>query len=575
MKHYILVSLSIIQLFHSFTVATSAMYPTNKLSFHTNPNPFQLSTVSSSSSLSSSLSIPTYDLSYINGIEYTPALAPGNSLWWYNWSDYAEEIDKELNGAVKHFQFNHLRMFLHNMVYDVDNGVTLFSAMEGFLTIANKYNMTSSFAFFDDCWNHNDANLTNPCVPVPGKHNGCWFACPQDSQRTNVTNFHDYVYNTVAHFANDKRIAFWEIFNEPNNSPFSLQLRDAAYNWTVTALMNNQATIPVLSCWDDNQDSMVVDMHRYDTNFVGWSSQIFQNTNKGGLITEGGCRWYPTYDDSGSPLMILHWYNILKSITPSTAAPFKFGIITSWELAVGNSNTRWHWSTPDNTPEPVIPWCGHMFPDNTPVSYTEAAALRNSTTGKNDFLAFDKFLPSNNYQLTEDNYLCLYQNQSYTITLLPNSPPGDLTNILIETTIWLNTTIGGGILFRANTNNNQLTGYFAGFRSFYSSLLTLELWTENQSPQILASFNMSTLNCGLSSNGWNMLRVVVQGNMFAIYANPMYLDAIQPEGILPRLTYIDNTFTDGTVMLVAANDNTVTNECTRFDYIGVLPASVL
>ncbi len=118
--------------------------------------------------------------------------------------------------------------------------------------------------------------------------------------------------------------------------------------------------VPVLSCWDDNNATDVVDMHRYDTDFVGWTAQVFANPHKGALITEGGSRWFQGFTgddgDAGSPITVWHWFQYLRSITPSPAAPFAFGLISNWELMVGDSNTRWHWDTPDGTPEPVIPW---------------------------------------------------------------------------------------------------------------------------------------------------------------------------------------------------------------------------
>ena len=48
---------------------------------------------------------------------------------------------------------------------------------------------------------------------------------------------------------------------------------------------------------------------------------------------------------------------------------------------VGNTNTRWASGPPclaptATTTEPKIPWCGLLWPDLTPVSYTEAAAVR-------------------------------------------------------------------------------------------------------------------------------------------------------------------------------------------------------
>ena len=47
-----------------------------------------------------------------------------------------------------------------------------------------------------------------------------------------------------------------------------------------------------------------------------------------------------------------------------------------WEVMVSNSNTRWSWANSLGGVEPVIPWHQHVYPDGSPVSYTEAAAIR-------------------------------------------------------------------------------------------------------------------------------------------------------------------------------------------------------
>ena len=59
--------------------------------------------------------------------------------------------------------------------------------------------------------------------------------------------------------------------------------------------------------------------------------------------------------------------------------PYVPGVMLSWTVIVGNDNTRWHWGSKLDTPEPAIPWCGLMWPDGLPVSYTEAAAIANLT----------------------------------------------------------------------------------------------------------------------------------------------------------------------------------------------------
>mmetsp|Transcript_65223 Transcript_65223/g.129054 ORF Transcript_65223/g.129054 Transcript_65223/m.129054 type:complete len:147 (-) Transcript_65223:53-493(-) len=67
------------------------------------------------------------------------------------------------------------------------------------------------------------------------------------------------------------------------------------------------------------------------------------------------------------------WTTLVKA--PVTPPPFVPGVMMQWEMLVGHSMTRWHWGSAEGTAEPAIPWDAHMFPDGTPVSYTEAAAV--------------------------------------------------------------------------------------------------------------------------------------------------------------------------------------------------------
>eukprot|EP00759_Apiculatamorpha_spiralis_P056528 PhF_6_TR817/c0_g1_i1/m.1242 len=355
---------------------------------------------------------PLFNTAGWAGAEYTPARAPANSLWLYNYTHYKTQVEFELQQLHRHFGFNTIRLFLHNMVYDIDNGTTLFQALDWFFTVASKNGMKTSLGpFFDDCWQGTGASLSTMCVPVKGRHNGCWFQSPQLPERTNpitdYSKFMPYVVNTVAKFGNDSRVRYIEIFNEPHDnqpiSGWSYGLRNASYYATLAL----KPKVPILSCWDDNDNTQVVDMHRYDTQFgTGWTTQAYANTKKGTLITEGGSRWFQGLDsDNGSPLTVLHWYNQLQG-APKTTAPYPFGMILNWEMMVGESNTRWHWNTPDNTPEPAIPWDGWLFADGTPVSFTEAAVTRNWTLGRNDLLHYSKWLP-NTYAFETDTYLTL------------------------------------------------------------------------------------------------------------------------------------------------------------------------
>ena len=150
------------------------------------------------------------------------------------------------------------------------------------------------------------------------------------------------------------------VYNEPNPklapAGFSIQLRQAAYTWLKSAGVKQ----PVLSCWDDNNNTDTVNTHKYTSNMDQWNQIVFENPFIGGFVSEGGSRWYQGYpSDSGSPLMVVNWLQALRlyyancklAIRPCTVdghgVSFVPGVMISWELMVGNSNTRWHWNTKD------------------------------------------------------------------------------------------------------------------------------------------------------------------------------------------------------------------------------------
>jgi hypothetical protein len=162
--------------------------------------------------------------------------------------------------------------------------------------------------------------LTSPCQPVKGVHNGCWMASPQDVERTTVDRFYPYVTDIVREFKSDERVAWWEVFNEPDSlREFSIQLRVAAYGW----IKDIAPLAPVMSCWDENEATDLNDHHQYSVPWFGASNDVFRNETErmtGGLVTEAGARWYQGYPaDAGNPLTVIDWLTKLRA---NPAAPF-------------------------------------------------------------------------------------------------------------------------------------------------------------------------------------------------------------------------------------------------------------
>ena len=365
------------------------------------------------------------------GSAYTPSGA-SNTMWWPWYSHYVAQIDRELAAASRHFGMNTLRVFLHPKVYEA-NASGLLHTVDLFLAQASSHGFVSGLVLFDSCWNTDGSNVSQECLPRKGVHNGCWYEGPEEKDKTTLERFRPYTEDVVRRFGSDLRVRWIEVYNEPRgpNEQFVFALRDAAYNWAEAL----KPTVPIISCWDDSNDTQILDHHEYDTNFKsGWTPSLYANPLKGSVITEGGSRWYqpPFTGDYGSPLTSVNYLQALRALSANGTLPFVPGAILNWELMVGNSNTRWHWGSPPNSNEPAIPWDGWMFPDGTPVSYTEAASLRRYTTGVDDFLAFEKFLTVPPTVEDGDAYLSVPPGASHTV----ESPVlGD--GVVYETTLWL------------------------------------------------------------------------------------------------------------------------------------------
>jgi hypothetical protein len=229
------------------------------------------------------------------GANYTPAYAVNQVQFWHDFRPGV--VEKELAAAKKYFGITTLRVYLHNINFDEEKDVFL-ANLEKFLTICEKHSIRPGFVFFDDCHRHSGIYLDKPITPVKGWHNGRWAACPQDRDRDpeDLRKFKLYVQEVIRAHKTDKRILWWEIFNEPrrverhdfnNIMEYSDRLRRAGYWWAKDV----KPIQPVINCWNDNDVTDIVDVHNYRWNPPTWDMQAGLNINKGTVFTEAGARW--------------------------------------------------------------------------------------------------------------------------------------------------------------------------------------------------------------------------------------------------------------------------------------------
>jgi hypothetical protein len=505
---------------------------------------------------------PPYDTSKWVGANYTPAYCVNQVQMWHEFR--GDVIDVELAAAKKHFGITTLRVYLHNLVYDAEADKML-ERMDKFLSICKKHDIRPGFVFFDDCHRKSGIVLTPQKPPVDGYHNGRWAACPQNRHRKpeNMGGFKAYVQGVVKRFANDKRVLWWEIFNEPNRSAFSQTLCKKGYAWAKEL----KPVQPVLCCWNDRPETDIVDAHNYGQNFAVWDKQADMNPAKGTVFTEAGARWYYTKPRSnGTPTEVMAWLRRRKAASKTTP-----GVYLCWELMVGNSHCRWYWGTKHGTPEPPVPWCGLLWPDGTPVSLAEAESVRSYVTGKPRAMLFEDF-ESHTVASQAPPGWKTYGNTGRGKGYLELSPrmkmvAGEASwgDYIIEAAVMLRDgRSDAGLIFRVNDpgkGNDQMRGYYAGFTTD-----KLYLGRMNNNWKALATFDLTKLPSAPKANGWSLLRIAVEGRRIRVWLNATHDDP----GL--RIDYTDK----GKDAIGTGSVGVRTNSITAwFDDIVVLPISEL
>jgi len=498
------------------------------------------------------------------GANYTPAYAVNQVQLWHDFR--ADVIDKELAAAGKYYGINTLRVYLHNINFDKEREVFL-ANIEKFLKICAKHNIKPGFCFFDDCHRHADIYLETPTKPIKGYHNGRWAASPQDRDRDpkNIDKFKSYIQEVIRPFRNDKRVLWWEIFNEPNGSAFTRELRKKGYAWAKEL----KPVAPVLCCWNDSPETDIVNAHNYRWGPDGWDKQADMNPQKGTVFTEAGTRWYAPRPSNGEPCEVIHWLEKRRAAGKSTP-----GVYLCWELLVGNSNCRWYWKTKHGSPEPTVPWCGLMWPDATPVSFAESEACLKYVTGKSNALFYDNFQdsPKQPGRAGWKTFGAGGSNASGVLKVASGVKKiaGDPAwkDYVLEGVVMLKGEKGNaGLVFRVNKpgdRNDQMQGYYIGFDT-----KKLYLGKMNNDWKPLAAFDLTKLDCKVVPGVWNRIRVAVKGSRIRVWFNRMHPSSDPQKGLR-----IDFTDKDAPILSGSVGVRTHGGDA-WFDNIVVVPVSMV
>ena len=160
---------------------------------------------------------------WLVGCNFITSSAVNQLEMWQPETFDLNRIDRELSWA-EGIGFNSVRVFLHDLLWTQDAPGFL-SRMERFLGVATRHHIKVMFVLFDSCWDPYP-KLGTQRAPTPFVHNSGWVQSPGADYMAHPEKLDElkgYVVGVMSHFRRDPRIAFWDLYNEPDN------LNDPAY----------------------------------------------------------------------------------------------------------------------------------------------------------------------------------------------------------------------------------------------------------------------------------------------------------------------------------------------------------
>ena len=313
------------------------------------------------------------DKGWLRGSDFIPSTAINQLEMWQAETFDTTTINREL-GWAESIGLNSMRVYLHHLAWQIDS-VGFKNRVEQYLTIADKHHISTLFVLFDDCWTPTYKAGKQP-DPRPGIHNSGWVRDPGDKiheDSTLIAVLERYEKDILTHFANDKRIVLWDLYNEPGNSGYknkSMPLLEKAFQWGREVNPSQPLSAGV---WAKD----LIDLNNYQlansdvTTYHNYSDEIEHK------------KWIDSLRTYGRPLICTEYMartrgSRFENIMPMLKAE-NIGAY-NWGLVAGKTNTMYAWDTPmPDGKEPKI-WFHDIFRKDGTVYNKEEVKLIKSLT---------------------------------------------------------------------------------------------------------------------------------------------------------------------------------------------------
>ena len=151
------------------------------------------------------------------GTNFNPSTSINQLEFWQEDTYDPETIERELEWSAE-LGMNMHRVYLHNLLWDQDS-MGFLERVDNYLNISESKDIKTLFVLLDDVW-HPVPKLGKQPEPIPFVHNSGWVQAP-GSEILGDSSRHDelknYVKGVISHFADDKRVVGWDLYNEPDN----------------------------------------------------------------------------------------------------------------------------------------------------------------------------------------------------------------------------------------------------------------------------------------------------------------------------------------------------------------------
>ena len=334
------------------------------------------------------------------GSNFNPSTSINQLEFWQEDTYDPETIERELEWSAE-LGMNTHRVYLHNLLWDQDS-LGFMKRIENYLEISEAKGIKTLFVLLDDCW-HPAPKLGKQPEPMPFVHNSWWVQAPGSAILGDSSRHHEvknYIKGVISHFADDKRVIGWDIYNEPGNvAPtqkghnefaikgdkdiYTLSLIRKAFKWAREANPSQPLTSSIWKTWEKDEDWSKLD------NLSDLSRFIVSNSDIISFHTYGDIKEMKLRVDQleiyNRPIMCTEYLARGQGSTFQAMLPLlkekKIAAI-NWGFVAGKTNTIFPWSSWDiDFKAPPEVWHHDIYmPDKTPYDQEEIDFIKEITS---------------------------------------------------------------------------------------------------------------------------------------------------------------------------------------------------